>query len=285
MNFNVALLQIAPGGNDWRRNLAKGLDFCRKAKALGADLVVFPELWSMGSARPPRDLQRWIDSAVASDSGFVRAFMSLARELRLNIAISYLGTHRPKPKNTVSIINGQGEEILRYSKVFICDFEPGDGDNEIGCDVHCSAGDSFPVCTLTGAQGEVRLGAMICADREFPEPASRLMFNGAELIVVPNACDWDEMHSAGLLTRAVENLVGIAMVNYPRPLNNGYSRAYTCVAWKDGKAQNPLIASAGEQEELLIAEFDVDAVRKFRLAEAWRLNHRNRLSNLGTREA
>lgn len=34
---------------------------------------------------------------------------------------------------------------------------------------------------------------MICADREFPEPATQLMLNGAELIVVPNACDWDEI--------------------------------------------------------------------------------------------
>lgn len=28
---------------------------------------------------------------------------------------------------------------------------------------------------------------MICADREFPELATQLMLNGAELIVVPNA--------------------------------------------------------------------------------------------------
>lgn len=81
------------------------------------------------------------------------------------------------------------------------------------------------MCTLTGAEGEVRVGAMICADREFPEPATQLMLNGAELIVVPNACDWDEVRSAGLLTRACENLIGVAMANYPQPLNNGNSRA------------------------------------------------------------
>ena len=64
-------------------------------------------------------------------------------------------------------MNGQGEEILRYSTVFICDFEPGDGGNEIGCDVHRSAGDSFPVCTLRGAQGEVRSEAMIVPTENF----------------------------------------------------------------------------------------------------------------------
>src|ERR1700745_2570691 len=51
LKFQVALLQIAPNGNHRSQNLAKGLNFCRKAKAIGADLAVFPELWSMGG--PP----------------------------------------------------------------------------------------------------------------------------------------------------------------------------------------------------------------------------------------
>ena len=32
-------------------------------------------------------------------------------------------------------------------------------------------GDSFEVCALDTAAGEVRVGAMICYDREFPESA------------------------------------------------------------------------------------------------------------------
>jgi len=38
MKITVALLQIAPSGDGQKRNLAKGLEYCRKAKALGADL-------------------------------------------------------------------------------------------------------------------------------------------------------------------------------------------------------------------------------------------------------
>ena len=119
---------------------------------------------------------------------------------------------------------------------------------------------------------------MICADREFPEPATQLMLNGAELIVVPNASDWDEVRSAGLLTRACENLVGVAMVNYPHPQNNGNSRAYSCVAWR---GHSPLIAVAGEDEEILIAGFDLQEIRDFRISESWRLTHRSRLTNAG----
>jgi hypothetical protein len=39
MKFKVALLQIASCGNDQEKNLAKGVQACREAKALGADLA------------------------------------------------------------------------------------------------------------------------------------------------------------------------------------------------------------------------------------------------------
>ena len=277
MKFKVALLQIKPRGNDHDKNLEAGLRYCRDAKALSADLAVFPELWSIGGGLGPATDQRSrISAAIDRDHEFFRSFAAAARELEMNIAITYLESFRPKPRNSVSILDGRGEVALHYSKVCICDF-PASADDGPGCDVGCSPGETFPVCTLTGAQGEVEVGAMICADREFPEPATQLMLNGAELIVIPNACDWDDARSAGLLTRAFDNLLGVAMANYPRPQNNGNSRAYTCVNRQNGRARNPLLAVAGEAEELLLAEFDLHAIRKFRQEEAWRLEYRNQL--------
>ena len=236
MRFTVALLQIPPHGSAQNRNLEKGLQRCREAKSMGADLAVFPELWNVGSVRYPlsaAERESWTASAIDSSSNFFQSFAGVARELSMNIAITYLEAHSPKPRNSVSIINCAGEVMLNYSKVFICDFGAAEllkGDpspTDIGCDVNCSPGESFEVCVLDGCEGQVRVGALICSDREFPEPAHQLMQNGAELIVVPNACTWDEVRPPCLRTRAFENLVGVAMVNYPPPLNNGESQAYT----------------------------------------------------------
>lgn len=282
MAFNVALLQIEPFGMDQSRNLEKGLRCCSEAKSMGADLVVFPELWNIGFARYPIDAtgrQLWTASAIDQGSEFFRSFADLAKTLDVNIAITYLEAHLPKPRNTVSIINRGGEVVLNYSKVFICDFgqeellKPAPDLQEIGCDVNCSAGDSFDVCTLTGEEDRVAVGAMICSDREFPEPATQLMLNGAELIVVPNACTWDEVRTSGLKTRAFDNLVGIAMANYPGP-RAGNSQAYTCVAWRRGDPKDTLIAKGGENEETLLVRFDIEAIREFRRGEAWRMDYR-----------
>jgi predicted amidohydrolase len=281
MKFRVALLQICSLDNE-AGNLAKGIQACRDAKALGSDLCVFPELWNIGSAPAPHDPEgrrRWINAAIDQQSDFFQGFAALARDLEMNIAITYLQAHQPLPRNSVSILNCRGEVALNYSKVFICDFgkdevEKSDPNPEnIGCDVNCSPGESFDVCTLEGAEGTVKAGAMICADREFPEAATELMLNGAELIIVPNACTWDEIRTSGLTTRAFENLLGIAMANYPGP-KFGNSQAHSCVAWRDGQPVDTMIAQAGEQEGILLATFDLDEMRAFRKLEAWRINYR-----------
>lgn len=254
MRFTVALLQIAPRGNDQVRNLEKGLKRCREAKSMGADLAVFPELWNIGATHCPLAAvgrESWTSAAIDRRSDFFLSFVALAQELRMNIALTYLEAHAPKPRNSVSIINLTGEVVLNYSKVFLCDFgeaevlkdDPNPAD--IGCDLNCSPGESFEVC----------------------------MLNGAELIVVPNACDWDDIRTAGLKTRAFENLVGVAMANYPTPVNNGESQAYTCVPWKNGKPSEMLIAKSDEQEQILFASFDVDEIRTFRNSESWRMEY------------
>lgn len=58
--FRVALLQIASSGNDIISNQAKGIEYCRKAADQGADIALFPEMWSIGysnnSDRSPNDM-------------------------------------------------------------------------------------------------------------------------------------------------------------------------------------------------------------------------------------
>ena len=46
-SFDVALLQILPTGSQ-EGNLLKGLDYCKKAKQMGADIALFPEMWNIG---------------------------------------------------------------------------------------------------------------------------------------------------------------------------------------------------------------------------------------------
>lgn len=279
MKYKIALLQMAGKELDPNLNLAKGLAFCCRAKNLGADLALFPEMWNINYAQCPHDpdgKKRWEGEAIDQGSEFSQAFVQLAHQLEMAIAITYLERFSPKPRNTVAVINSKGEVVLNYSKVFLCVFGQPEfrrnqcHPNPIGADYNCSPGHAYPVCGLNGKDGPVRIGAMICADREFPEAATFLMKNGAELIIVPNCCNWDDIRNAQLKTRAFDNLVGVAMANYPKPRANGHSIAYDCLAFD----RDPLIIEADEEEGIFMAEFDVTQMREFRMQEQWRLDYR-----------
>lgn len=47
--LRIALLRISPCGGT-EANLVKGLECCRKAKEMGADIALFPEMWSNGGS-------------------------------------------------------------------------------------------------------------------------------------------------------------------------------------------------------------------------------------------
>jgi predicted amidohydrolase len=263
--FKVALLQMTAAGYDQAANQAKGEAFCRRAKAQGADLALFPEMWNIGYTffKPgqPEERERWLAQAVGLESAFVAHFRALAQELNMAIALTYLEGWAGRPRNTVTVIDRRGQLALIYAKVHTCEFD---------VEAALTPGEAFPVAALDTAQGEVKIGCMICFDREFPESARLLMLQGAEIILTPNACTMEANRLAQFRTRAFENMVGLALANYAAPQNNGHSIALDAVAYGDDEAtRDLLIVEAGEQEGVFLAEFDLERLRAYRAHEAW----------------
>lgn len=258
--LNVALLQIASTGT-LEGNLEKGLEYCRKAKDAGADIALFPEMWSTGY-RISENIEELKQSAITADSEFVNAFGAIAKELNIAVGITFLETHEPLPRNTMCLFDRFGEKAFVYAKIHTCDF---------GDEKRLSAGDDFYVADLNTEQGNVKVGAMICYDREFPESARILMLKGAEIILVPNACPMEINRLSQLRARAYENMVGIATTNYPKeqPDCNGHSSAFDGIAYRpeDFCSRDTLIIEAGEAEGIYMASFPLDEIREYRSRE------------------
>lgn len=259
-NLKVALLQLMPE-DTLAGNLKKGLRYCRKAKDLGADIALFPEMWSVGY-HIPKDVTELKIDAISADSTFVNSFSKLAKELNMAIGITILESYAPSPRNTFVLIDRFGNDVLTYAKVHTCDF---------GDECRLTAGDDFYVTNLNTEQGNIKIGAMICFDREFPESARILMLKGAEVILVPNACPMEINRLSQLRARAYENMVGIATVNYPdgQPDCNGHSSAFDGIAYRpsDAGSRDTLIIEAGEREGVYIADFPIDEIREYRSHE------------------
>jgi N-carbamoylputrescine amidase len=274
--LTIALLQMIACGSDQQANLEKGERFCREAKAMGADIALFPEMWNIGYTPyspdvmlddfDPRDpaydalRAEWQTQAINADSPFVRHFQSLARELDMAIALTYLERWPSAPRNTMSLIDRHGQIVLTYAKVHTCDFS---------LEAACTPGEDFHVTALDTALGEVQIGAMICYDREFPEAARVLMLKGAEIILVPNACPLEINRLSQFPARAYENMVGLAMTNYAAPQENGHSVAFDGIAFDSNGSRDMLLVEAGEGEGIHLAQFNLDALRDYRRRQTW----------------
>lgn len=259
--LKIALLQIAPTGA-LAGNLEKGAAACRRAKALGADIALFPEMWSNGYRIYNRPAAEWTAEAISAESEFVQAFGRLAGELEMAVGVTLLEAWEGGPRNTLVLFDRFGERKLAYAKVHTCDFD---------VERNLTPGEDFYVTDLDTACGEVRVGAMICYDREFPESARILMLKGAELILTPNACPMEGNRLSQLRARAFENMLAVATCNYPDsvPDCNGGSSVFDGVAYlpEAEGSRDACLLQAGGEEGVYLAELDLDMLRAYRESE------------------
>ncbi|MBE6739474.1 MAG: carbon-nitrogen hydrolase family protein [Ruminococcaceae bacterium] len=261
MKLKIALLQISPVGS-LEGNLEKGIKACKKAKEMEADIALFPEMFSCGYDIYERPFSVWKKDAISVNGDFVSSFKNLSKELNMAIGITLLEEYNHKPRNTMVLFDRFGNEKFIYAKVHTCDF---------GVENNLTPGEEFFVTDLDTEKGNVKVGAMICYDREFPESARILMLKGAELILVPNACPMEINRLSQLRARAYENMTAIATCNYPKtvPDCNGGSTVFDGVAYLpelEGSRDTCLFMADGK-EGVYIAELDLEMLRDYRERE------------------
>ncbi len=256
--LKIALLQISPC-KTLKENLEKGIQYCKKAKESDADIVLFPEMWSNGYNIYDRPVNEWKAEAIPVNSDFVNAFGNLAKELNIAIGITLLEKYENAPRNSFILFDRFGKQKFIYAKVHTCDFS---------VEQNLTPGEEFYVTTLDTSCGEVKVGAMICYDREFPESARILMLKGAELILVPNACPMEINRLSQIRGRAFENMTAIATCNYPEtvPDCNGGSSVFDGVVYlpECENSRDTCILQADGAEGVYIAEIDLEQLRNYR---------------------
>jgi predicted amidohydrolase len=256
--FTVALAQY-PSGCDPAR-------IVEEAKNAGAEVVVFPEMFSNGYAHfDPGDAAastHWREGAQTADGNFVKKFRDAAKAHQMHVVATFLEDADPKPFNSALLMDPHGNTVLHHRKVYICDFDARSPDSA------CDRGTQFDVAEIQTSAGPVKLGLMICMDREYPEAARLLSGAGAEIALVPNSCRlaadgaYGDVRIAQTRGRAFETVMGIAVANYPAPLCDGHSFAV------DGRGA--VIAMAGDYPGLTIAAFDLPLIRRLRREDCFR---------------
>lgn len=250
MIFKVAVLQARSEKANIRKNVDRIVMMMKEASKNGADILLLPECFVTGY-----DLPMTYEKSISCDDELIQNICSVAKEHSIGVVLTSFTKGESKPQNTAFVISKTGDILMKYSKVHTCDFAD---------EKDIEAGKEFRVCDFDG----IKIGIMICYDREYPESARMLMLKGAEIILVPNDCGSMKPRIQALSTRAYENMVGIAMAN-ANGENAGCSCAYSPICWdKNGICIDNIIMLANDLEEgILYADFNMDSIREYRSSE------------------
>ena len=197
--FRVSALQMV-STPDRERNLAEAERLIAEAAADGAQLVLLPEYFCfMGF----KDTDKLTVREAYGDGPIQRFLADAARRHHVSIIGGTLPLTAPEATrvlNTTLVFDPQGNEVARYDKIHLFNFEKG----EESFDEARTIRPGEEVRTFDAPFG--RVGLSVCYDLRFPELYRRM--GDCALIVVPSAFTYTtgRAHWEMLLrARAVEN--------------------------------------------------------------------------------
>jgi predicted amidohydrolase len=244
----IALVQVAsPEGEPVAERIARvGATVSRLA---GNDLIVLPELWAPGYFA----FDRYADLAEALDGPLLGEIAGWARRLGTHLHAGSVLERDAEGRlyNTAVLLGPDGDLLLDYRKVHVFGYQSQEA-----------------TLLSPGARADVAetplgtVGMTTCYDLRFPELYRVLVDRGAQLVVVPAAWPAARLEHWRLFTRAraVENQVFLLACNAAGTQAGVRLGGHSVVVDPWGR----VVAEAGDDEEVLLAELDLQTLTDIR---------------------
>ena len=251
--LRVGMGQINTTVGDFAGNVAKVADVIGRARALGVDLVTFPELALCGY--PPEDLLLKPQFIAENVKGLHR----VVEESRgIAVVVGFVDAAEDIYNAAAIIHDGKLADV--YHKVFLPNYGVFDEDR------YFRAGNECPVYVIGG----VGIGVNICEDIWYEAgPATAQAYAGAEVIVNISASPYHlgrgEFRRRMLATRAADNVAVVVHTNLvggqDELVFDGNSMAFDELG---------RLLARGKQfdEELVVVDLDIEAVFRSRLRDS-----------------
>lgn len=248
--IKVAMLQLQVQMGDPQANRRRGLTMLRQAAEQGAQLAVFPEVWTTGYAFD--QLDKLAEEARGQEAcPTIQRLQELAaRENMWIFSGSLVERVEGRLYNTTYIISSDGTIAGKYTKLHLFGlmgenqyFEPG---NEL--------------CLVETPWGKAT--NIICYDLRFPELSRKLAEMGATIMVVPahwpaaRVDHWKLLNQA----RAVENQIFVLAANSAGMTGQTRFGGHSLGVDPWGE----VLVEGGEEEQLLLATLDLSKLTEVR---------------------
>jgi predicted amidohydrolase len=247
----LGLVQMSMS-EDRDENLSKALGMIEEAASKGSQIVCLPELFAIRYF-PQTEKSKIEPEKIPGPTS--RFLSNAARKNRVVIVGgSIYETYGKKRYNTSAVFDDNGKMLGKYRKVHIPQ------DEAFYEQDYFSSGTTYP--TFETSNG--RIGALICFDQWYPEPARIERLEGAQLLFYPTAIgtvagieqaegNWHEAWEAVQRGHAISNNIIVAAVN--RVGKEGGMKFWGGSFVYDQFGN--LLARAGAKEEVLAVECDL----------------------------
>ncbi len=252
--LKVGAVQIASTVGDVDANMESHLAWIGRGKEAGLDLLVFPELSLVGHHGPVNLL----DSAITRRDSRLLHLAETAGDMRVIVGFIEEGP-AAQFYNAAAVLH-RGQLVYIHRKLNL----PNYGKLEEG--KHYATGRFVDTCLL---DDNWRAGLLICADVWNPALAHLTFLHGATLLITPISsaveavgADFDNPGGWRLTAKFYSMMYGAPMI-----MVNRCGAEKDLTFWGGSCIIDPFgaeLATAGQGEELIVAELDYDRVRKAR---------------------
>ncbi len=264
MKKKYALIQMSMSSS-YDANIKKVDTFIEEAAKNGACLVLIPELFQRHYFCQIEDYDLFAFAEEAEHSKTISHFQEIAKKNGVVLPISFFEKDGNVYFNSLAMIDADGSLLGIYRKSHI---PTGECYEE---KFYFTPGDTgFKVYSTKAG----RIGAAICWDQWFPETARCLALQGAEILLFPTAIGsepvlpqdssthWQNVMrghaAANIMPVMAANRIGLEKAG--KSSMTFYGRSF--IADQHGEK----VAEFGREEEgLLYAEFDLEAINKERV--------------------
>jgi len=256
--FKAACVQIT-AGREIAPNVARGLELAREAAGQGADFIALPENATLIEPDTELALAKGLPE---DEHPALPAFRALAKETGTWILLGSLSIRDPgaaKLSNRSFLIDAAGAVAARYDKIFLFDVNLREDEWYRESD-RIRPGDEAVVAPSPWGL----IGLTVCYDLRFPQLYRALAHAGAGILTIPSAftvttgrAHWHVLMRA----RAIETgafVIAPAQCGEHAQGRKTYGHSLIVDPWGE------ILAEAGEDEGVILAEIDMAAVAKAR---------------------
>lgn len=244
--MRIASIQMDPGDRPKAENLARAEGLVRRAA--GADLILLPEIWSVGYFA----FDRYAAEAEPLEGETVAHLRALARAANAYLFGGSFVERGPRGLyNTSVLIDPTGEVLGIYRKMHLFGYTSEEARL-------LTPGEE--VVVIKAPFGGV--GLSTCYDLRFPELYRRQAVAGAQLFLVASAWPYPRLEAWQVLNRAraLENQVFLASSNCAGTNRGRQFAGHSMIVDPWGT----LLAGGGDEECVVATEVDLAAVEETR---------------------